>query len=179
MRPEDCAYAPFYCEENVWHLAGRDDLPSPRSVVVVTNPRRTCALWAQRAAREPGAPVVWDYHVLLVTGRGPDALAYDLDSTLGLPVELAAWTEATFPFPGRVRADLLPFFRLVDAERFRATFASDRSHMQGSEHPEPPWPRIATATETMNLERWLDLGEDGDVVDADGLRARYGLAAPR
>lgn len=172
--PPDLAYAAFYCEENVWHLAGDDRLGRPAHAVLVTNATRTCALWRQRA----GHPVVWDYHALLVAGPPGAALACDPDTTLGFPLPLAAWIDGTFPFGDAVTPALRPRFRVVEAGEFRRFFASDRSHMRGSPHPPPPWPPIRTETETMNLPRLLDLDVPvpGSVVDLAGLRRLFAAA---
>ena len=65
-------------------------------------PRSTqVALWSQRAAREKGLPVIWDYHVVLVlrplSSRQDDmgdggnshtgSWIYDFDTTLDLPYD--------------------------------------------------------------------------------------------
>jgi len=68
-----------------------------------STPRSTqVALWSQRAAREKGLPVIWDYHVVLVLrplssarqhdmGDGENchtgSLIYDFDTTLDLPYD--------------------------------------------------------------------------------------------
>ena len=70
-RVAELRYAPCYCEENVWQLCHeaqvRQDTAS-RLVLFISNQRRACALWAQRACRRRHEPVVWDYHVALLAG---------------------------------------------------------------------------------------------------------------
>lgn len=59
-------YTAYYCEENVYWLAQEPALAAHRrEVVFVSNERRACAVFDQRAAATPSAPVVWDYHVVL------------------------------------------------------------------------------------------------------------------
>lgn len=145
-------YQPFWCEENVWHLAGEPALAARRrKVVFISNAAQQCAVWAQRA----GDPVVWDYHVVLVV----DDRVFDLDTTLGVDVPLSTWCAVSF----RAEAPpaLRPRFRVVDADVYRATFSSDRSHMRDAlGHwcaPPPPWPAIHDAARGMNLMQFVDV----------------------
>jgi hypothetical protein len=159
-------YWPFYCEENIWHLCEDPVVEAPveeRKVIVITGVSGRVAM---RRQREGGArPVFWDYHVVLAAqGR-----IWDLDTTLGLPVELARWTRESFLPHYR---DFAPRFRVVDAPTFRARFASDRSHMRGPDgaplRPPPPWPPIG---EGMTLPRFIDMDADfvGEVHDLGSL----------
>ncbi|EEB89981.1 hypothetical protein MPER_11870, partial [Moniliophthora perniciosa FA553] len=57
--------------------------------VFISNATRTVALWDQKLTQEPGIPVVWDYHVILVLRsrfKNPEdqlvAWVYDFDTTL-------------------------------------------------------------------------------------------------
>jgi hypothetical protein len=159
-------YWPYFCEENIWHLCGDDrtlgSTPAgERRVVFISNARRRVALSKQRAGG--GGLVLWDYHVVLLDGRK----VWDLDSTLGCPVDLDVWVrESFFPLvPGYA-----PRFRVVDAATYRARFASDRSHMRDAEgtplKPPPPWPRIG---EGMTLMQFVDLESPfvGEVLDLE------------
>jgi hypothetical protein len=116
-------------------------------------------MWNQRAATSPHAPVLWDYHVVLLA-EGPLEV-FDLDSCLGVPCTLAQWLKGTFPEDRRVEPSYQPSFRVVDADCFIRTFASDRSHMRTPDGawqaPPPKWPAIHTASQTMNLMSFVDL----------------------
>jgi hypothetical protein len=169
-------YVAQYCEENVWHLcrdgrARADDA----HVAFISNRRRSCALWAQRAATDARAPVVWDYHVILFGRRDGRWLAWDLDSRLPCPADAVAYLRATFPADADVPAPLRPRFRLVPRATFLAAFASDRSHMRlaggGWLAPPPSAPPVRTAAEAMNLFRFVDTERPylGTVVDLAGL----------
>lgn len=172
-RPQ-ARYQPYYCEENVWLLAGEPALEAAeRAVLVVSNRERAVALWGQRAGKPPGGLVVWDYHVVLLA-RPPGApwLACDLDTRLGFPVPLETWLTETFrPLEARF-ADLAPRFRLVPGEDYRAQFASDRSHMRRSDgswqKPPPPWPAIGRAGAPSFL-RWTEMREGDDSLTLDAL----------
>lgn len=183
MRPEDQAYAPYYCEENVWHLAARlKSLGRPSFVTYISNPGRTCALWSQKASPTPGEPVIWDYHAILLAaspeGR-TDVL--DLDTTAGFPLPLMAYLNATFPFEDRVPNLFQPRFRVVEAEEHRRTFTSDRSHMRGRDGRlrEPPaWKPIQAPGHPMNLFQFVDMEAPfvGRVMGLGGLRRRFGAS---
>ncbi len=127
------------------------------------------ACWAQgvaggAAAGYPAKPI------RMVIPFSPGG-ATDLLGRLGAPLQFDAWLAATFPAP-RPPATA-PLFRVVEAGRFVARFASDRSHMRdatgGWIHPPPPWPTIGDGS--MNLPLFIDMTRPflGDVVDADGL----------
>lgn len=160
-------YTPFYCEENVWHLAKDGVGTDPSFVVFISNPKRSCALWAQRASSSADMPVLWDYHVVLVSApaEGPP-LVWDLDSRLGCPVKLKDYLDGTFPYGDALRESLLPRFRVLPAATYLERFASDRSHMnEDGEWREPPpeWPPIGQG---MNLFDFVDtehefVGETG------------------
>jgi hypothetical protein len=191
-------YQPFYCEENIWQLArlrhGAAGI-AQQAVVLVTNPARTVACWHQRASRAPDAPVVWDYHVVLVErDENGTTVIHDLDSTVGTPLPAAAWIAATFPQCDHVRPTYRPGFRLVAATTWLRDFATDRSHMHDAAghwfQPPPPWdppgaPRhnlfdwlVAGETATapgiwMDLKAFTELVHGGPWPDADrGLTAR-------
>jgi hypothetical protein len=72
----------------------------------------------------------------------------------------------------------MPRFRVVDAEAFVASFASDRSHMRrrdgGFREPPPPWPPIGAPGAAPNLMRFVDVTAPfaGEVLDLEALGAR-------
>ena len=159
-------YWPFFCEENIWHLCSdRDSIEGPvegRRVVFVSGARGRVAMRRQRAGS--GGIVGWDYHVvLLAAGK-----LWDLDTTLGLGISPALWLKESF-----IAGPWQPLFRVIDAPTYLASFASDRSHMIGSDgrplRPLPPWPAIGMG---MNLMRFVDMAHPflGEVTDAEGLR---------
>ncbi|MGH1346126.1 MAG: hypothetical protein ACRBN8_31465 [Nannocystales bacterium] len=170
------AYCPFYCEENIWHLAADPRLgEGRRRVLLISNRSQRVALWGQRSGLEDSdGLVVWDYHVVLTCGAGEDAVVWDLDTTLGTPVPLAVYLPRTFrgaPEP------FLPMFRVFGADAYRDGFGSDRRHMldgDGAFLQAPPvWPPIGS---THTLQAWLDFERDepGQLVDLPGLVALLG-----
>jgi hypothetical protein len=175
-------HQPFWCEENVWHLCQEPDLADQRrQVAVITGAGGHVAIWQQRAAA-PGAPVAWDYHVILL------ALAtawevWDLDTRLPCPVAAEDYLARSFPAPGRVPVDLQPRFRLLPAEQYVAELSSDRSHMRradgGYRQPPPPWPPPG-AGRAPNLARFIDPADPflGERCDLAGLRRSLALDGP-
>jgi len=163
----DPSYCPFYCEENIWWLAADDRVGAGRrQVVVISNPERKVALWSQRAGLEAQQGlVVWDYHVVLAC----DEMLWDLDSALGVPVPLSGYLPATFR--GAPPA-FQPSFRVLDAEVYRETFASDRRHMRGEDggfvRTPPRWPPLGDGHRLPDLLDF-DRPGPGQVVDVEGL----------
>jgi hypothetical protein len=168
------AYAPFWCEENIWHLAADPRVgDGEREVLLLTGAGGLVACWQQRAARFPGAPVVWDYHVVLAVDAPAGWMIWDLDSLIGCPVPAAAWLAATFPDSQHVKPEYQPRFLIMSGADWRRELHSTRDHMRtpqgGWRHPLPDWPRIlgtgpglgswvhaarAELTVSMLLARW-------------------------
>ena len=168
-------WVPYYCEENVYHLAQHPAVAGrPREVVFIGNAERSCAMWRQSAAVRPGWPILWDYHVVLLCAEPWEV--WDLDTTLGMPVRAADYLRLSFR--EGIPEELTPRFRVVDADLFTRSFASDRSHMRTRSgryrKPPPPWPAILPAGAESNLMRFADMTAPflGEVLDLRGLLSR-------
>jgi hypothetical protein len=132
------AYTAYYCEENIWHLS-QEALFQAGSIYVVfiSNARYSCPLWYQRACPVEQEPVLWDYHVILLNDRaGQGWEVWDLDTLLGLPVPLHEYLTSTFLPNGALVPTFEPMFKLIDAQVYRNSFHSDRSHMR---KPDGTW----------------------------------------
>jgi hypothetical protein len=171
-------YQAFYCEENVYHLCRHPAVASRSpAAVFIRGAGDSCVMWHQRLSPGPGEPVVWDYHVVLLA-RDPWQI-WDLDTTLARPVDAATYLRRSFRPELRLRDDLVPRLRIVDAAGLVATFASDRSHMRtgdgGWSAPPPPWPVIG---EGSTLARYLDLADNiaGEWLTVPALLTRVGAA---
>jgi hypothetical protein len=169
-------YQAFYCEENAFHLSQHPHLAGRAAAAVfVTGPEGECVMWHQKAARRPGAPLSWDYHVF-VLARDPWEI-WDLDTVLGCPVPAEAYLRRSFRPEIELPEELTPLFRLVGAAELKATFASDRSHMRRPDgrylKPPPPWAPIEAAGATSTLGRFLDMTDPiaGEVMDLAALLA--------
>ena len=173
--PAGFRYQAFYCEENVYHLAQEPIVASrARAVVFISNPTRRTAMWNQRAAGEPGQVIIWDYHVILLVEDPWEV--WDLDTHLGCPIPAEDYLQESFT--PHIPPQYLPYFRLVDADLFAASFASDRAHMltgRGSyQRPPPPWPCIGVPDREPNLMRFVDVTAPylGEVLDLAALWQR-------
>lgn len=176
--PGSFAYAPCYCEENIWHLAADPRLEEGRRwVVFISNRQKSCAFWCHRAAEEEGSPVLWDYHVVLLIETTSGPKVFDLDSTAGFPMSLTAYLMVTFPYVDEALGGP-PLFGVVDAERYRSQFASDRSHMRDEDGwfvPPPDWPTIGPDGEDSNLFSYVDMDEAwvDERLDLEAFKARF------
>lgn len=167
-------YAPYWCEENVWHLCADDRIGSGAAeVAIVTNADRRVALFHQRASTRRDGLVVWDYHVLLFACTN-GWQAWDLDTKLGLPVSALEYIERTFP--PVLDPTLAPRFRVLAAADYRVGFGSDRRHMRAHDgtwlQTPPPWPPIGRAHE---LPKLLDTDDctSAPWIGVDDLVQRY------
>lgn len=152
---------PFFCEENafleVQRLAAEPARPVPLEAVFIGNPGGHFAMWNQRAARRPGQPLAWDYHVVVRAGGA----IHDAECLLGAVLPAIEWLAASFPPGLELPARLRPYFRRVAADMLLREFASDRRHMRRADgrwqKPVPPWPPIRTPDgRTHTLPRFLD-----------------------
>jgi hypothetical protein len=151
-------YWPRYCEENIWHLCRElsGEVTHP-TVAFISNAGRRVAIWHQRAAANPKACVVWDYHVILLGQVEEGWRVYDADSLLPWGVAATRYLERSFqPLPPE-SAHCAPRFRLLEADLYRRKLASDRRHMRRADgswlSPPPPGPQIG---EGSNLMRFVD-----------------------
>ncbi len=170
-------YQAFYCEENAFHLSQHPHFAGRHaSALFVTGGAGECVMWHQKAARRPGAPLSWDYHVF-VLARDPWEI-WDFDTVLGCPVPAEGYLRRSFRPEVDLPPELTPVFRLVGAAELQATFASDRSHMRRLDgryvKPPPPWEPIAGLGATSTLRRFLDMSDPiaGEVLDLAALLAK-------
>jgi hypothetical protein len=120
-------------------------------------------------------PIVWDYHVILLAGRGNAALCWDLDTRLDFPCPASKYIARTFPRD--VHESLRPLFRLIPGDKYLDGFSSDRRHMRRLDgswlKAPPPWKALrgSGADDPHELARVLDLDDPrwGPAVDLDSL----------
>lgn len=164
-------YQPYYCEENAWWLCQTPALGAThREVLFVSNPERAVSLWEQRAV-PPGEPVVWDYHVVVLSA----GQTWDLDTRLALPCATATYLQATFRRPPLGQA---PVFRVLPGELYVRHLATDRRHMRrGSAwlQPPPEWAPPQAPGEPPNLQRFIDMQDPwlGERLSLAEMQARY------
>lgn len=174
---EECVYTSCYCEENVWHLcsAVRDKQPEELGscyCVFISNSDQAIPLWEQTASSREDGLVVWDYHVVFIQKRPDGNLVYDLDTRLDFPCTFRLYIEHGIHSCADLKPQFQRFFRVVPAEKFLSTFASDRSHMlndEGKWLKQPPsYPCIRTQDSTNNIKDFISMDPKvgvGEVLD--------------
>ncbi len=172
------AYQPYYCEENIWLLAQDPRVgDGERLVALITGEVGRFAMWHQRSADGPNAPVLWDYHVVLLARQDRGWQAWDFDCDLGMPIAVTDWWDASFPRQDQVRSAYRPHFRVLPAAEYVSTLRSDRSHMRDADgsflKPPPAWAPPGGGLDS-NLVQFVDLRGAfiGEVLDLNGLRQR-------
>ncbi|XP_071886162.1 protein N-terminal glutamine amidohydrolase-like isoform X3 [Anas platyrhynchos] len=132
-----CAYTGCYCEENVWKLCdyirSRGERPVEEFYAVfISNERRM------------------DYHVILLhVSSGEQNFIYDLDTVLPFPCPFDVYSTEAFRLDDSLHPEFHRKIRMIRADLYLETFASDRSHMKDADgkwqKPPPSYPCIETA----------------------------------
>ncbi|KAL2612745.1 hypothetical protein R1flu_024437 [Riccia fluitans] len=169
MNATQFQYTACYCEENIYLLCkalGEQGVAAPDLsdlfVVFISNDIQQAPFWRQRnSSGGPDGFIIWDYHVICIqkTSGTDEALVWDLDTTLPLPVALSLYLKKA------LRPDILlgkaysRLFRVVRASAYLSSFASDRRHMKTPEGRwralPPPYECIQAADgEVYNLEEY-------------------------
>ncbi|XP_063780460.1 protein N-terminal glutamine amidohydrolase isoform X2 [Pseudophryne corroboree] len=181
----DCCYTSCYCEENVWKLCEyiRDQSPLPLEefyAVFLSNEKRMIPVWMQQAGRRDD-PVIWDYHVILLhVCSGGQRSIYDLDTVLPFPCPCDLYIKEALRSDHNIPQDLRRKLRLVRADEFLRTFASDRSHMKDPDNKwkktPPSYPCIQTPESSMNLDDFISMAPHvgyGTVYTLDEFTKRF------
>ncbi|XP_032832937.2 protein N-terminal glutamine amidohydrolase [Petromyzon marinus] len=197
---DQCGYWGCYCEENVWklieHARGRRRTLRGLYAVFISNDARTVPLWKQKCKQGTDEPVLWDYHVLLLLQHAEDgsssnssssssSFVYDLDSTLPFPCTLDSYAAQALRPDRDLKRRYRRRLRVVPADTFMRTFASDRSHMQDElgqwRAPPPPHPCIRTEGCVMNLDDFVSMDPAvgcGEVLALEDFVERFRKPAP-
>ncbi|XP_053571307.1 protein N-terminal glutamine amidohydrolase isoform X2 [Bombina bombina] len=118
-------------------------------------------IWKQQSGKGDD-PVIWDYHVLLLhISSGKQNFIYDLDTMLPFPCSCDIYVREALKSDRNIHVNFRRKLRVVGADEFLRTFASDRSHMKDSSSnwtkPPPPYPCIQTTESTMNLGDFISM----------------------
>lgn len=176
MQRNDFLYQAFYCEENIWQLCQLDVFRGSYAVVIASQ-GDTFPMFCQRAAPDPATPLLWDYHVVLLT-EAPHRIV-DFDTTLPFCSPVENYFQQSFADESQLYAQYIPYFRLIPARTFAEKFCSDRSHMKtanGWQAEPPPWPQIGSGAS--NLQQLLDpsMTGIGEVLSCGAMLERFGSA---
>uniref|UniRef100_V9KP25 Protein N-terminal glutamine amidohydrolase n=3 Tax=Callorhinchus milii TaxID=7868 RepID=V9KP25_CALMI len=182
----DCAYTRCYCEENVWKLCEYINDHEQLSLkefftVFISNDQKMVPIWNQQAGHGD-QPVIWDYHVLLIhDSDGNHCNVYDLDTTLLYPCPFDTYIKEAFRSEDLITPAFRRHMRVVRADLYLKTFASDRSHMRDADGkwrmPPPPYPCIVTTEAKMNLDDFISMNPNvgwGDVYTLPQFAQRFG-----
>ncbi|XP_063307157.1 protein N-terminal glutamine amidohydrolase [Pelobates fuscus] len=163
-----CIYTSCYCEENVWKLCEyiRDHHPhilEEFSAVFISNLNKTIPIWEQKNGAVD-EPVVWDYHVVLLHASRGQTCIYDLDSVLPFPCSCSMYIHKALRTDLEWNPQYQRRLRVIRADEFLRTFASDRSHMKNARgdwtKPPPNYPYIKTAEASMNLDDFISMNHE-------------------
>ncbi|XP_066846820.1 protein N-terminal glutamine amidohydrolase isoform X2 [Anser cygnoides] len=164
-----CAYTGCYCEENVWKLCdyirGQGEYPLEEFYAVfISNERRM------------------DYHVILLhVSSGEQNFIYDLDTVLPFPCPFDVYSREAFRLDDSLHPEFHRKIRMIRADLYLKTFASDRSHMKDAngewQKPPPSYPCIETADSKMNLDDFISMNPKvgwGSVLPLSDFVRRFG-----
>ncbi|KAM3928654.1 protein N-terminal glutamine amidohydrolase [Leptodactylus fuscus] len=182
----ECCYTSCYCEENVWKLCENIRERTPQNLdgfyaVFISNENRMIPIWKQQSAKNEG-PVIWDYHVVLLHDCGDgQRVIYDLDTVLQFPCPCDTYIKEALRSDYNIHKDFRRKLRLIQADEYLRTFASDRSHMKDANNewrkPPPPYPCIKTSASSMNLDDFISMDPRvgyGTVYTLDAFTERFG-----
>lgn len=163
-------YTACFCEENIWLLGQAfkaDGLAIDQSsVLFITNANQQVPLFCQQSAIQPGYPVIWDYHVVLLhQAQLEQALIFDFDSELEFPVLFSSYVAQTFLTAFQYFPEIEFAIRSVPLPDYIQQFSSDRSHMLDDDQqpisPFPDYPAIQpkNVASAIKLSCYWDLNQ--------------------
>ena len=131
FKKTDCLYTPLFCEENIWHLIktliNKGINAKAIKVVFITNKHKRIAIFNQQSA-EHNQPVIWDYHVILITNIEQSRYIFDFDTRQPFPDDIGNYFQNSFP--DNIHSDYISHFRIIPADLYLKKFSSDRNHMK-------------------------------------------------
>lgn len=104
--------------------------------------------------------VLWDYHVIMIAKlEGHASTVYDLDTRLPFPCDFHQYFEEALKADDSFNECYQKYYRVISADEFLQSFASDRSHMKKPDgswlKPPPSYSCITTPASPNNLDRFL------------------------
>ncbi|KAG8570167.1 hypothetical protein GDO81_011127 [Engystomops pustulosus] len=176
----------YYSEENVWKLCDYIREQTPHLLeeiyaVYLSNENRMIPIWKQKCGKGE-EPVIWDYHVILLHDcRNGQRFIYDLDTELPFPCPCDFYIKEALRSDHNVHKDFRRKLRVIKAEEYLRTFASNRSHMKDGNNewkkPPPPYPCIKTPESSMNLDDFISMAPGvgfGTVYTLEAFTKRFG-----
>ncbi len=167
----ECAYTPFFCEENIWRLGNRlrqGGFPSVQGTVLFfSNASRQAPLRKQRlgSPNDDTQAVLWDYHVVLHwQDEGHGSVILDFDSCLPWPCATATYCAETFlpwpqtPLPFRIQTRLVPLTEYLTNFRSNRTHMLDQAGIPRCAFPPYP-PLLPQHSRAVDLSRYINMSD--------------------
>lgn len=134
VTPQGFTYTPLFCEENIWllarHFIAQGIDADKLTIVFISNSQQQVAVFNQ-CNGPADQPIIWDYHVILLSNKSGHYQVYDFDSLAPFPCHIERYLAASFQPQLQIADAYQPRFRLIAADDFIRQFSSDRSHMKG------------------------------------------------
>ncbi|CAF3557978.1 unnamed protein product [Rotaria socialis] len=164
---EQCVYTSCYCEENIWKLCECWKNNDPNHLnslyaVFISNAQRIIPIWEQKSASNSEHLAIWDYHVILIDKSSSSTAIYDFDSTLSFPVSATDYVQQAIRDETNIAHRYHRLFRVISAQEYLDTFASDRSHMLKEDKitymaSPPSYPAISNEKSLNNINEFIDM----------------------
>ncbi|XP_073240823.1 protein N-terminal glutamine amidohydrolase-like isoform X2 [Porites lutea] len=140
ISPSTCVYTSCYCEENVWKLCEQ--------------------------IKEEKEQSLNEYYAVFISNDKRQVPLW-MQKSAKEPLAPVVWyAEQAIQSDRRLKKQFHRKFRVIPAEVFLRTFASDRSHMKKANgewiKTPPPYAPIRTAESTMNLQEFIDMTDEGE-----------------
>ncbi|XP_060596139.1 protein N-terminal glutamine amidohydrolase-like [Ruditapes philippinarum] len=174
---KDCVYTSCYCEENVWKLANEVKEKHSKELgncfcVFISNESQSIPLWEQAPSQREDGLVIWDYHVIFLHKAQDGSYIYDLDTKLDFPCMFSHYIDRGIQSCDKFKKEFHRQFRVIPADEFLSTFASDRSHMLDEDgkwlKTPPSYPCIQTKDAINNIKDFISMDPEvgvGKIMD--------------
>ena len=180
FKRENFAYQAGYCEENIWHLCQQNHLQNSY-VVFIFSKGDAFPMLNQRASGDPGLPIFWDYHVVLLVmnqnnQNNQNNQIVDFDTTLEFMTDMDSYFSGSFVNEIFLSGQDIPLFRLVPTDEFVRSFSSDRRHMKtatGWLATPPCWPIIGDVETNFAEFIQPDDNQFGVLLTYDAMLSRF------
>ncbi|KAM9188223.1 protein N-terminal glutamine amidohydrolase-like isoform 3-T3 [Mergus octosetaceus] len=142
---------------------GRRCLPEPPAPTPAATVRKTCGSCATTSG--VGGSALWRSSTRFSSptrgGCGEQNFIYDLDTVLPFPCPFDTYSTEAFRLDDSLHPEFHRKIRMIRADLYLETFASDRSHMKDADgkwqKPPPSYPCIETADSKMNLDDFISM----------------------
>ncbi|CAF1195741.1 unnamed protein product [Adineta steineri] len=168
VKRDECIYTSCYCEENIWKLCESWKQNDPNHLdnlyaIFISNERRQIPIWKQKSGYND-YPVTWVLYFLQyqIDQSVSPTIIYDFDSTLPFPVSARDYLQSAIRDEINLSRKFHRMFRVIPAQEYLNTFASDRSHMLSADKitynkPPPSYPAIFNEKSTNNINDFIDM----------------------